>query len=446
MKAVVVEINKKDAIVLSKKGDFIKIRNSGYYEVGHEIEVPGKPVFNISAYGKLASVAAACLLVVSLGLGAYAYSIPYSYVNIDINPSVEITANTFDRIIDVKALNEDGEKLLIAGGLKHRNVVQGVKELLKQATEQGYVNRESENAVMLAISGKSVRRAEALKDRVEKGAVDELGQLEAEAEIVIERVTQQRREQAGKEGVSPGKMLLIERLMDVDPEVDLDKAKSESVKSIMQNIKAYKKSEKANGDDKENGNGDDKADDKGNGKNYDNTPGSSAAGPANGNSSNAGSPNADSPNAGSPNAGSSNAGSPNAGSSNAGSSKAGSSNNGNKASGGNGDTAAEADETTGKPDKDDGNSAEEQDAVSTDKDKGNSSNGNGNAGQSAPISQGNLKDTGRHEPIASQTTIQKISTEQNSEQSSNGSKDADAAADKVSSRLTGKVSGKKSGR
>ena len=39
------------------------------------------------------------------------YFRPVSVISIDINPSLELDVNRFDRVVDVKEYNEDGEKL-----------------------------------------------------------------------------------------------------------------------------------------------------------------------------------------------------------------------------------------------------------------------------------------------------------------------------------------------
>lgn len=57
--------------------------------------------------------AAACLLLVLLGIGGVAWaSTPYAYIGIDVNPSLELGINRFDRVADTRAYNEDGEQVL----------------------------------------------------------------------------------------------------------------------------------------------------------------------------------------------------------------------------------------------------------------------------------------------------------------------------------------------
>ena len=54
--------------------------------------------------------ASACMLLLVLS-GGYLYFTPTAAVSIDINPSVELEVNRFDRVLSVSGFNEDGVRL-----------------------------------------------------------------------------------------------------------------------------------------------------------------------------------------------------------------------------------------------------------------------------------------------------------------------------------------------
>ena len=56
------------------------------------------------------AVAVACLVLFA-GLGAGLFFTPVSAISIDINPSLELNVNCFDRVVSVEGFNEDGRKL-----------------------------------------------------------------------------------------------------------------------------------------------------------------------------------------------------------------------------------------------------------------------------------------------------------------------------------------------
>ena len=60
--------------------------------------------------GRLAA-AAACLLLLLTGAGWWTYLLPTSTISIDINPSLELGINRFDRVVSVTGYNDDGRAL-----------------------------------------------------------------------------------------------------------------------------------------------------------------------------------------------------------------------------------------------------------------------------------------------------------------------------------------------
>lgn len=244
MKAVIVELIEDKAVVLCKNGDFMKIKKCKGYEVGKEIDISSVTNFKMSRLTKMVSAAAAVILVAGLSYGIYSYNTPYSYLNIDINPSVEIATNVYDRIISVKPLNEDGQKLLELGSYKNMKLEDGVEELLQDARDEGYFNDEQRNAVMITVSGKDEDKVAEIEEQVKDTAEAEVKEVSKDAQVVVEKVPLVRHQEAQKLGISPGKMLLIERLKAVSPEIKPEDYVDKPVKEILSAINEKKKESK----------------------------------------------------------------------------------------------------------------------------------------------------------------------------------------------------------
>lgn len=75
--------------------------------------------------------ACACLLLVLLG-GHWLYFTPTAEISIDINPSIELGINRFDRVVCVSAFNEDGHALADTLDVKYKNYTQAIEQLLDQ--------------------------------------------------------------------------------------------------------------------------------------------------------------------------------------------------------------------------------------------------------------------------------------------------------------------------
>ena len=75
----------------------------------------------------------ACLVLVGFG-GYKAYFTPTSVISIDINPSIELDVNRFDKIISVDSYNSDGEILSNSLDIMFKNYDSAIDEILKNET------------------------------------------------------------------------------------------------------------------------------------------------------------------------------------------------------------------------------------------------------------------------------------------------------------------------
>jgi hypothetical protein len=293
MRGIIVEKENGQAIIMTKKGEFIKIKDALEFAVGDEYIqennyfLKNKLFLNSINNGKfipmvynkkLATMAASIALVFGMSTVAYGYVSPSKYINIDINPSVELVANRFDKVIKVKALNEDGTKILYNLNLKNKNAIDAVKLVMEAANEEGYLTQESENEILITVASKNEDSAKnmemKLSNAVNQQIVDEnIGHTP----VTTESVGVKAHEEAEKLGISPGKLNLIQKLQQVNSDINYEEYSNKSVQEIMKAVKQAKTEEKdATQDIKEtktttaeeekqstpqNGNGNDKAKD-----------------------------------------------------------------------------------------------------------------------------------------------------------------------------------------
>lgn len=91
-------------------------------------------------------LAALCLLLL-LGVGGYSrYSVPTSYISMDINPSIELGINRYGRVVTAEAYNQDGRDILQHLSLKNKTYMQAVRSLLEDETFGSYL---TENAALV---------------------------------------------------------------------------------------------------------------------------------------------------------------------------------------------------------------------------------------------------------------------------------------------------------
>lgn len=113
------QIRAEDAIKDSTKA-FLEEITQGYTRAGRKKAVRG-PLAG--------AVSCACLLFALLW-GRWLYFTPTAEISIDINPSIELSVNRFDRVISVNGINDDGRELANALDLKFRKYTEAVEQIL----------------------------------------------------------------------------------------------------------------------------------------------------------------------------------------------------------------------------------------------------------------------------------------------------------------------------
>lgn len=89
------------------------------------------------------ALAAACLCLMLTAGGYTVYKRPVSYISIDVNPSIEFGVNSFGRVVEVDAYNQDGENILKQTALKHVPYLKAIRRLLMDGSYSGYLTEDS---------------------------------------------------------------------------------------------------------------------------------------------------------------------------------------------------------------------------------------------------------------------------------------------------------------
>lgn len=241
MKAVIVEIRGGFAVALSDDGCIVKVKNEDY-RMGQVIEMKETVKKRIRF---ASTVAAAAAVAIVCGVGAYAYYIPYSYVSLDVNPSIEYSLNRLDRVLKITGINDDGKEIvreLQLDSLSNKKIDEAIALTVEQIQEDGFFDGDLEGGIVISTSAKDLKRAEKLAEDLKQSAADAAADKNVEVEafpVGLERV-----QEARELGVTPGKLNLVEKLRDsaeATDDIDLEEWLDKPVKEIMQEIKENRK-------------------------------------------------------------------------------------------------------------------------------------------------------------------------------------------------------------
>ena len=214
MKAVVLEIKEKWAAVLCEDGVIRKVKK-GNFKVGDsfdfEVENHKKVVSIGSLRRNMVGSAAALFLIVAGVAGTYSYNnvLACSYVSLDINPSIEYTLNRQDKVVAVKGLNNDGQKIadeLLS--VRKVTLKEALKETKQLLTQKNYLKSGSSEDVLIDISTNNSARKDTLKK--EALSVFDTEQTKGELNLVLTESDLKEHKRANSLGISTGEYKQIQ--------------------------------------------------------------------------------------------------------------------------------------------------------------------------------------------------------------------------------------------
>jgi hypothetical protein len=183
---------------------------------------------------KLATLVCSVILLIVCTTGAYAYyQTPVSYISVDINPSVELGVNAFDKVVKITGYNEDGLVILQNQDIIGEDVNTAVNSLITSASENGYIAEDGSTVVAITIESDDDEKVTELEEEAEEAAKEALEDEEKTAEVYKERTRLSLREEAEKYEITPGKLNLIKKLQETDSTATVEQYKDASVKEIM---------------------------------------------------------------------------------------------------------------------------------------------------------------------------------------------------------------------
>lgn len=280
---IVMEVSTGSVVVMTRDGEFLKVKKpSSGISPGNEITAAVLPEAHAERHRfhkiRYASIAAAILiLLIPILYLKQAYA-TVAYVNVDINPSIEMGINKYNKVNDVYGLNEDGKKLLQKVDINGADIHDALDSIINAARESGYISEDGENHIevaLVAIDKESVNITEdTLVDYVSSAVRD----TRVDAKIKVQGADKKTHDDAAKENMSTNKYL--DKNQDGRESINVDVKKQPDTKengsNLIENGNSGNgnntgmddKSKKSTDDDKEkssNGSKDDNGKDKGNG-------------------------------------------------------------------------------------------------------------------------------------------------------------------------------------
>ncbi len=135
---------------------------------GKQILVMGGQKNMKNTVRNLTAVAAAAVLLVGGTAGFAVYNTNYkvaSTISLDVNPSVEITANRREDVLAVTALNDDGRKIIGDMDFSGSSIDVTVNALIGSMLREGYLS-DLANSILISVDDSDAAHGEALQKKL----------------------------------------------------------------------------------------------------------------------------------------------------------------------------------------------------------------------------------------------------------------------------------------
>ncbi|UOQ43591.1 anti-sigma factor domain-containing protein [Halobacillus salinarum] len=209
-KGIVMEQSKYFTIVMTNDGAFYKAKPIRA-EVGMEVhflplvEPQQQRKWTFLLGDRHMKVIAIALVLLIAFLPVYLWygsNKAYAYVNIDINPSVELKVNDHMKVIDIQTLNSDAEDLVShLKNWKKRSASEVALEMIQLSKKYGYMNSKQE--VLIGISYLQSEHKQDFKSEIETYLSTQSNAMTIAAYDVPDKV----RKQAQKERASVNEVM-----------------------------------------------------------------------------------------------------------------------------------------------------------------------------------------------------------------------------------------------
>ena len=142
---------------------------------------------------------------------------------LDVNPSIEITVDENEEILEVTGKNEDGRQVIGDMNFAGSSLEVTVNALIGAMHRQGFLN-EDDNSILVSVSSDDAQRAAALESKLNDD-INQMMQTESFRGSVLSQTVaedDQLTQLAESYGITLGKAQLIQQILDKNPQHTFD--------------------------------------------------------------------------------------------------------------------------------------------------------------------------------------------------------------------------------
>ncbi len=162
------------------------------------------------------SIAAMFAVVIASGfmIGKMAVNASATVIAFDVNPSIEIEINKNEKVVEVKALNEEAKTVIGDMKLEKVDLNVAVNAIIGSMVTNGYLSTE-QNSILISINSKNTQKAAQLKEKLSSEINTLLGNSNISASVITQSFENSKEvnKKADDNKISRAKAALIEKIV-----------------------------------------------------------------------------------------------------------------------------------------------------------------------------------------------------------------------------------------
>jgi hypothetical protein len=237
-KGILVKLDDCEAVFMTRDFKYYKVKSKPYMILGQEYEFKKKDIIlpqkQYITKKTFVALAAASLFFILAYFTLFMKGSEYAYLDIDINPSIELIIDSKEHVVGTRAINKDAEKLLDDTDLKGKKLFDSVSLIIKNSIKEGYIEAEAVSSVLVSASLKNENGNREVLDRALKECENAIGQAAIKnIKTGFIKVDEKSRKQAVKNGMSMGRYALYLESKKKGNNITIEEAKNKPLDEML---------------------------------------------------------------------------------------------------------------------------------------------------------------------------------------------------------------------
>lgn len=183
------------------------------------METPNKTIKNSRLVSAFSIVSVVIVLFFSFNFH-FSYFQTYDTLIMEVNPSVELVMNRYDRVIDLNFLNQDAQEILDITAFKNKTIDEAIRTFIITLKEHQFFD-ETQNEFYLTLSSNHAN-AQTKLNQLEQKTNRLLQQNNIDKIANCQQIDKDEYEELKNANLTPAKHKIIQEILAIDPNYTIE--------------------------------------------------------------------------------------------------------------------------------------------------------------------------------------------------------------------------------